>query len=131
MTRTRDDERIGREDAALVERMREGFGPAPLDPARAAAFDARLRERIEAPTRRPWAWAALTAATAAALAWAVLPGAPVAPEPVETAGAERLMETLAWEQEVLFGDAFDEPFADEDGDLLPPDYLALASAFDF
>lgn len=126
MKRTRDAERLGAEDAALVERLREEFRPEALDAARRAAFDARLRERRLQRRRRPWAWTALATATAAALAWAALPGDPgrVAPQ---DGGAETVS---AWEQEVVFGEELGDPLAVEDGHLLPPDYVALASAFD-
>jgi hypothetical protein len=128
MTRERDD--LGRQpgDEALLARLREGYAPEPLDAARAAAFDARLLERREGRARRPWARAALVAATAAALAWAALPAGDAPPlEPSAEVRADR----VAWEQDVIFGDALDDPFLGEDEDLLPPDYLALAGALDF
>ncbi len=127
MNRARDDERLSPEDTAWTERIRKTFRPEPLDATRASAFDAQLQERLERRTRRPWAWAALATASATALAWAALPGAP---SPVELRGAPDAA-TLAWEQEVIFGEELSDPLSVEDGDLLPDDYLALANAFDF
>jgi len=134
MTQMRDDERhsgsdpkLSADDAVLIDRMRSGFGPAPLGAVRSASFDARLRDRLERRSRRPWAWAALTAATAAALIWAVLPGELAREGQSDTTSPA----ALAWEQEVMFGDTSDDPFEVEGGEPLPPEYMALASAFEF
>lgn len=127
MTRERDDQPLATRDATLVASMRRGFAPEPLDPIRAASFDARLRDRLERRERRPRTWAALATVGVAAAAWLALSVdlAPVVPESAPSAAA------LAWEEEVVFGDELGDPLAIEDSDLLPPDYLALASAFDF
>lgn len=138
MTRARDDERLSPEDEALVARLREDFAPESLDAARSSAFDARLRERLERTTSRPWAWAALASAAAAALAWAVLPAALPSDEPERASGSALLVaqdepdgaQDFAWEENVLFGEELDDLFAVGDDDLLPPDYLVLASALD-
>lgn len=127
MTRTRDDERLSARDAELVERMRNDFAPAPLDSARAAAFDARLHERLARPRRRPLALAALATATATALAWALLPGVG---EPGSASEADAFA-AAAWEQEVIFGEGLEDPFGGDEEVLLPPEYEALASAFEF
>jgi hypothetical protein len=127
MKRVRDEEPLSPRDAELVASMRRGFSPEPLDPVGAAGFDARLRERIERGERRTRTWAALAAVGAAAVAWLALP---VDLPPVEPASVPSAA-TLAWEEEVVFGDGLGDPLAIEDRDLLPPDYLALASAFDF
>jgi len=127
MTRVHDEETLSPRDAELVASIRRGFSPEPLDPVGAAGFDARLRDRLERGERRPRSWAALATVGVAAAAWLALSVdlTPVAPASTPSAA------TLAWEEEVVFGDDLGDPLAIEDSDLLPPDYLALASAFDF
>ena len=127
MTRAREEGPLLQEDARLIRRMRERFEPESLTGAAAAAFDARLRDRLEHPARRRWLWAALATGAAMAVTSLSLSGvAPrLEPKPVPSA------DTLAWEDEVIFGEALENPLSVEDGDLLPPDYLALARAFDF
>ena len=75
MSRPGDEStRLDAGDARLVERLRDGYGPETTSPARRAAFNAALRQRLG---RRPWrAWtlAAATTACALTLAWLALPG---------------------------------------------------------
>lgn len=127
MTQVREEGPLSQEDARLIRRMREGFEPELLTGAAAAAFDARLHDRLEHPASRRWLWAALATGAAVAVTFLALPGVEprLEPRPVPSA------DTLAWEDEVIFGEGLGNPLAVEDGDLLPPDYLALARAFDF
>ena len=77
MSPPRDDAtRPGADDAAFVERLREGYRLEPLAPSRRAAFD------------------------------------------------------TAWEAEVLFSEELGTAATSDDERMFPPDYLALASAFD-
>ena len=127
MSRSRDEPtRQGADDAALVERLREGYGPEPLSPARRTAFDAALRERLEQPARRVWALASVATASAAALVWLALPGS----SPHRTQVAAPAAGVAAWEAEVLFSEELGATATSDDERMLPPDYLAMASAFD-
>lgn len=89
--RTPEDESPSREDARFVERLAAHYAPPPLTGARRTAFDARLRERLEAEHARRAGWrpvAALAAVAAAgALAWLVVAGPAAGPDPTLTARA--------------------------------------------
>jgi hypothetical protein len=122
MTRDPELEELTREDARFVERLRSLYAPEPLEGARRAAFDARLRERIARPR---WPLALIPAFTAAALAlvvWNSLPGErAVTPAPARPASA-------AWEEVLFEGDPAQEQAIDA-RDELPPDYKAIELAF--
>jgi len=122
-------------DARFVERLRDAFAPEPRDAPQRAAFEARLRERIQS-AERPGSglggrWAAALAGSALALAalWLALGdarggGAP-APEPVQVAAASRA-DQLAWEESLFFPAA---PDAGREPEELPGEYQAIAGAF--
>ena len=126
MTREPELEELTREDARFVEQLRSLYGPEPLEGARRAAFDARLRERI---ARTRWPLTLIPAFTAAALAlviWNSLPGAPPpTPAPAVTASRE---SAAAWE-EALFESDPAEVQAVSVHEELPPDYRAIELAF--
>ncbi len=127
MAQPRDEAtRPGADDAAFVERLREGYRPEPLIPTRRAAFDTALRQRLEPPARRVWAAAAAATVTAAALVWLALPG----DAPPGTQVVSPGVGVAAWEAEVLFPEELGATLTSDDERMLPPDYLALASAFD-
>jgi hypothetical protein len=113
MSRDRDD--------TLLERLQAGYAPEPLSPARAAAFERRLRERVERAGRRD-AWrpaAPLILAASAALVLLAVWLRPVPERSAERAGA--------WELELLFASDVD-PRADQpEANALPDDYRAIAS----
>ncbi len=113
MSRDRDD--------TLRERLRSEYAPEPLSPARAAAFDRRLRERVERAGRRS-AWRPAVPLILAASAAAVLLAVWLRPAP------ERAAEMAgAWELELLFASDVD-PRADRaEANALPDDYRAIAS----
>ncbi len=127
MSRSRDEAtRLGADDAALVERLREGYGPETLSPARRAAFDSALRKRLERPARPVWTLPVTATAIAIALVWLALPGN----APDESSVAARAASLAAWEAEVLFPEELGATEISDDEQMLPADYLALASAFD-
>jgi hypothetical protein len=124
-----DSTQLGPEDERLVGRLREVFTPGSRVAQRRQAFDAALGERLARPSPRGWAWTALaTAGSAAALAWLLLPAG--APPPAYTPGASTGVD-VAWESEVLFPAELSEEVSLDQDELLPPDYQALAAAFDF
>jgi hypothetical protein len=101
-------------------RVGEHYAPAPLSPARRAALDEALRQRIErsGPARR--LAPALAAAALATLVWWSWPDAP---EP-ELASAA----STRWEQDLFYaGDAASSTAVEAEG--LPEDYRAIAVAF--
>jgi hypothetical protein len=130
MKREREDAtELGGEDARFVERLRALYAPEPPDAARRAAFDARLRERLERRRWRAALWPALPAAAlAAALVWVALPGAR-APQRGEPAPVAALSPAdTAWEQALFYGDPASVPDASENQEL-PPEYTAIEVAF--
>ena len=108
-----------------LERMRDGYAPPPATPAQRAAFDARLRERVDAPRRGlPWLPLSVGAGlAAAALAALLVLRAPVATAPAGVAAADD-----EWAGEILLEDG--SAYGDDDPeDALPPQYAAIASAW--
>ena len=80
MSRAGDDEIVLSEpERAFVERVRDAYGPPARTPVQAAAFDARLRERLEERSGRGRLLVgfALAAAAAAAVVLALSVRAPV------------------------------------------------------
>ena len=69
MSRT-DDARLDAEERAFVERIAANFAPPGMNEAGAAAFDARLRERLDARPRRGGVWLPALV-TAAAVIWSI------------------------------------------------------------
>jgi hypothetical protein len=118
------------EEREFVERLAASFRPAPLAGPERAAFDAALAERIaRRRVRRRWtglAWLPAAAAAALAGVWLVRGDAPAPPSAPETRSA--LFPAQAWEEEVLLLDASFESEADADLEVLPEEYLAIASA---
>lgn len=131
---------LDRDDARLVARLRDAFAPEPLSPARRAAFDAGLQERLERRRRRTVLWPALgaTLATAAVAALLVVRGAPEldptpiavapAPAPAPSAAPASAPNVVGRAAALLYADAeVDDRDADDDG--LPDEYAAIAGAF--
>jgi hypothetical protein len=141
---TKEDERAA--DARLVQRIAQGYGPAPLDEAGRTRFDARLRERLATRgARGPRRLVASLAGAGAAFALLVLAigRGPLAPAPAplgtaELSGAAGATAALsraavttaalsAWEWDVMLGDELGTVEAVDEG--LPEDYAAIASVF--
>ncbi|MCP4004829.1 MAG: hypothetical protein GY725_11585 [bacterium] len=114
------------EEAAFVERLRGGYTPEPMSPARRVTFREELDARL---TRRTLGWraplGAVLAASAALALWFAVPnvieqpglGAPLS----ETASAQSIEEVLL----TLSASALDE--TESDNAELPDDYAAIAS----
>ena len=136
MQNERDE--LTREDARLVETLRAQYAPPPLDAARRAAFDARLRERIERPGWRGALLPAFAAASLAALAVWWLPRTPEsappeqiarvepAPAPAPATAAAGASDT-DWEQVLFYGDPTRVQRAQQDE--LPPEFAAIDGLF--
>jgi hypothetical protein len=128
MTSERDERQgLAPDDARFLERLRSHYTRAAPSDARRAAFDARLRERLEARHRRPWVPALAAAGAAAVLVWVTTDLGPSAPSPV---GPERVAArtpaTNAWTERLFHADLSAHAVADEDeGSELPPDYEAI------
>jgi hypothetical protein len=134
----RDPERpvLEGDDARLVARLRDAWAPEPLTPARRAAFDAGLEERLDRARRgRRLLWPALGASLTAASLTALLllrqETVVVPPAPVEVAssGAASTAQRAEWAAALLYtsDDEEDERVADDDG--LPAEYAAIAGVF--
>jgi hypothetical protein len=125
-----DARRDGPEDdgdlARWLARVREGFAPPDTTPAQRAAFDARLRERLETPPRAArWLPVSIGAGLAAAAVAALLVlRTPAVPTPERAVAA-----TDDWADEVLLDDGSGYGEGDDAEDALPPQYAAIASAW--
>lgn len=118
-------------DARLVSRVRDSFGPEPLTPARRAAFDAGLQERLERARRGYGLWPALGAGLAAAsLATLLLVRAQDPPPAAPPAVAQpALVADEAWAADLLYSDADDPDELTANDDDLPAEYAAIAGVF--
>lgn len=123
MSRT-DDARLDAEERAFVERIAADFAPPAMNEAGAAAFDARLRERLAARPRRGGVWlpALVTAAAVCAIWLGSGLWSPADPPRSVSARAG------AWETELLLGSDVAAEFGNEGG-YLPDDYSAIAAVF--
>jgi hypothetical protein len=139
----RDD--LDRESARWVRELATLYAPPAPSPAQRAAFDARLRERIERRRRQRALVPALAAAAlAATVVWAVAPRVlqTRAPEAPAARVAARPSEA-AWEARLLYTDAYGDTYVDAsytdssaagaaasaDRAELPDDYAAIDSLF--
>ena len=128
------DERpkLAREDEAFVKRVAASYAPPPMAAAERAAFDEALLERIRRsqPARRWLTAAGLPAAAAAAFAAAWLFFLSSGTDGL--APSEEIVPALsarAWEEELfLEGGSFEAEQPDE-SELLPDEYIAIASVF--
>lgn len=124
---------LDRDDARLVARVRDAWAPEPLTPARRAAFDAGLQERLEHARRRHGLWPALGAGLVAALATLLLvraqPSAPPAPAVVAATDAVAMEKRTAWAADLLYSGGEDAGERDADDDGLPAEYAAIAGVF--
>jgi hypothetical protein len=119
-----DDARRDAEERAFAERIADEFAPPAMSEARAAAFDARLHERLEAPSRRGRAWLPALVTLAAVCAIWLGTGLWSASDPPRSASAR----AGAWETELLLGsDLVADPDAADA--YLPDDYSAIAVVF--
>lgn len=124
---------LSADETAFVNRIAEQYVPAPLAPARRAALDAELRERLAEPSRSSFlqpALASVVVALAVGFVWLLGALEPETPREVRirTAVAEwRAAET--WERELLDPQSFDAEDGSEDLDELPDDYAAIAGLF--
>jgi len=117
-----DRDLLAPEDEALVQRIKASYAPAPLTPARRAAFDAELELRVERDRWRlaPWAAAALVAGAAALL---VITRVPVAPQQTV---ADDSLDATADEEFVLALAGSSDDFDSS----LPTEYQAIDSLLD-
>ena len=120
----RDNERplLDPEDKDFVDRLAAHYAPPPLSSAKRVAFDEALRARTERPQRRGLLVPALATAAVAALVWVSFS--------LRLGGDEsHLVVASVWEDE-LFLSSDVSPLDDrDDSEVLPDDYLAIASLF--
>ncbi len=119
-----DDATLDAEERAFVERIAADYAPPAMNEADAAAFDVRLRERLDARPRRGGVW--LPALVTAAVMCAIWLGAGLwgPSDPPRSVSAR----AGAWETELLLGSDMDAESGDEGG-YLPDDYSAIAAVF--
>lgn len=122
------------EDEEFAERLAASFSPAPLSPARRAAFDDALAARLERRRSRLLlpVFAAAAGAAAAALVWLAAPGvfdpAATGREAADDAVAEA-SAAARWEFELLDLDSLTAADDADDLERLPDDYAAIAGTF--
>lgn len=145
------DESLSGRDRQLVDWTSEHYRPEPMSFEQRAAFDRRLRARIETEgaADRSGGWLrpvpALAAALLLALAWLGLPSDPgpgggsserlpdaIGSEPIGVEWVlleEQVLDGEGWTGEVLGSvDMIDALYADDD-ELLPDEYQVIASVF--
>jgi hypothetical protein len=124
--------KLAREDEDFVKRVAESYAPPPLAAARRAAFDEALLGRIRRshPARRWLTAAGLPAAAAVGLAavwlFSLSPGTDGLVPSEESAPA---LSARAWEEELFLEGVFFESEQPDESELLPEEYIAIASAF--
>ncbi len=120
------------EERRFVDGLNASYAPRPLSPARRAALDARIRERLESRwTLAPFATGvAAVAIAAAALVWLPWSTTRVEPASEPSLVAVEAAEPDAWEQR-LFLDAVLAAAEDLDEEVLPlpADYAAIDTFF--
>lgn len=129
---TDDRPKLAREEQDFVERVAASYAPPPMSAAERAAFDESLSERIQRsrPARRWLAAAWLPAAAAAAVAgvW-LLSARPETDGLVPSGEAVSALSARAWEEEIFFDAGLFESEQTDESELLPEEYLAIASVF--
>lgn len=123
-----------RDDARLIERVREAWSPAPPTPARRAAFDAALEARLERARRRPGPWPALAlGAAAAALVALLVTARSEAPPPAARAPLAQKDpapgETALRAADLLYAGGAGTAELETDDAGLPAEYAAIADLF--
>jgi hypothetical protein len=115
-----------RELARWLDRVREGYAPPEPTPAQRAAFDARLRARLERPPRAArWLPVSIGAGLAAAAVAALL----VLRTPAVRTPAAPVTASDDWADAVLLDDGSAYGEGGDAEDALPPAYAAIASAW--
>ena len=135
MSSTKEDRTdLSREEAEFVERLAANFAPAPMSPSRRVAFDEALWARLGRRGGRTILIPAFaTVAVAAVVALLIFTGRfePVATDGGVEPGAIVAEASAAaqWEVELLYLRELTPPEERDDSELLPDDYLAIASVF--
>jgi hypothetical protein len=146
MSSPRDERpKLAREDEDFVKRVAASYAPPPMAAAERAAFDEALLGRIRGshPARR-WltvAWLPAAAAVALAVVWLFS----LSPGTDESAPSEEIVPALsaraweeeiflalsarAWEEELFLEDGSFESEQQDESELLPEEYIAIASVF--
>ncbi len=135
MSSTKEDRTdLSRDEAEFVGRLAANFAPAPMSPSRRVAFDEALRARLGRRGRRAVLVPAFaTVAIVAMVALLIFSGRfePVAMDGGMEPGAVVAEASAAaqWEVELLYLRELTPPEERDDSELLPDDYLAIASVF--
>ncbi len=121
------------EERHFLSQIDAHYQPAPMTPARRAALDARVRERVERRGLRGRLAPGLVAASVAALAvWIVLPveEGSVVESGLRVAARDVGAQGSPWESRLFHGDLGDSALEEAEGEFaLPADYAAIASVF--
>ena len=129
-----DRPELVREDEDFLKRVAESYAPPPMTAAERAAFDEALLGRIRrGQPARSWltaAWLPAAAAAALAAVWLFSPS----PATDGLVPSEKIVPALtarAWEEELfLEGGSFEsEQEQPDESELLPEEYIAIASVF--
>jgi hypothetical protein len=127
-----DRPKLTPEDQEFVERVAASYAPPPMAAAERAAFDEALfgRVRRKHATRRWLTLAWLPAAAAAGLAavW-LFSGWPGSEGPAPSQEIAPALSARAWEEELFLDTGLFESEQPDDSELLPEEYLAIASTF--
>jgi hypothetical protein len=126
------DERpkLAREEEDFVKRVAASYAPPPMTATERAAFDEALLGRIRRsqPARR-WlvaAWLPAAAAVALTVVW-LFSGWPGSDEFVPSDEDVPALSARAWEEELFLEDGSFESEQTDESELLPEEYIAIAS----
>jgi hypothetical protein len=112
-------------DEEFGKRLARGFAPEPLTPSQRVAFDEALRARLEK-KRRPRILVPALAAAALVALLIYARGFETAPT---NGGTQTAAASAEWEYELLYPSELTGDTESDDSELLPDDYLAIASVF--
>lgn len=128
----RETEDLSADAARFVERLKAAYEPTPMNAARRAALDARVRERIDHPPRQRWlAPAAAFAVVAVAFVFWARTDHRDEPAPAPVVARVEAPDTQSWEAQLYLYDAStgSDAIDGTEDELLPADYAAIDRLF--
>ena len=124
--------KLSREDEDFVKRVAANYVPPSLGAAERAAFDEALLGRIRrSHAARRWltlAWLPAAAAAGLAAVW-LFSGWPGGDGLVASREIAPALSAGAWEEELFLDSGFFEAEQPDESELLPEEYIAIASVF--
>lgn len=127
-----DRPKLARKDEDFVKSVAASYAPRPLAAAERAAFDealwGRIRRRHAARSRLALAWLPAAAAAGLAAVW-LFSAWPGSDGPAPSGEAPPALGARAWEEELFLDAGLVEAEGSDESELLPEEYIAIASVF--